>query len=193
MGTTENTVPEFYAQDRQEWRKWLEQNHAAYSGVWLVYYRKGTGKPYVKYEDAVEEALCFGWIDSKLNKLDEERYIQLYSPRKARSQWSKPNKERVEKLIAEGLMTSAGLEKIEEAKKNGMWLQSDAVENLEIPQDLAEALKANQAAHDNFMAFSNSSKKNILWWVSRAKRPETRQKRVEETVRLAAENIRANH
>ncbi len=193
MAQLDNAIPTFYAEDRREWREWLATNHAILQGIWLIYYKKASGKSSVSYAESVEEALCFGWIDSRKNMLDDERSVQLFSPRKARSLWSKLNKERVEKLIEQGLMTGAGLKKIEAARQNGLWTQYDMIEALEVPQDLERGLAANQLAHANFMAFSNSSKKIILWWIGSAKRPETRLKRIEETVQLAAENIRANH
>jgi uncharacterized protein YdeI (YjbR/CyaY-like superfamily) len=186
-------VGQFYARDRQEWRAWLAEHHASATGVWLIYYKKESGKPRVAYADAVEEALCFGWIDSRPNALDDERYMQLFSPRKPKSPWSKLNKERVERLIAQGMMTSAGMEKIELAKRNGTWGQYDAIEDLTMPDDLATALAANPEAQRNFDAFPPSSKKNIFWWIISARRPETRQKRVEETTQLAAKNLTANH
>lgn len=183
----------FYARDRREWRAWLEQNHATTSGVWLIYYKKESGKPRVEYADAVEEALCFGWIDSKRNAIDDESSIQLFSPRKAKSVWSKLNKQRIEKLTAQGLIAPAGLAKIEAAKQDGSWDTLNAIDALTMPPDLEAALAANDAARTNFDAFPPSSKKIILWWIESAKRPETRAKRVEETVTLAAQNIRANH
>jgi uncharacterized protein YdeI (YjbR/CyaY-like superfamily) len=161
--------------------------------VWLIYYKKESGKPRVAYDEAVEEALCFGWVDSRPNALDEERYMQLFSPRKPKSPWSKLNKERAEKLIEQGLMTAAGLGKIEAAQRDGSWNRYDAVEDLTMPDDLASALAANPTANANFNAFSSSSKKVILWWIASAKRPETRLKRIQETVTLAAKNIKANH
>ena len=177
---------------RAEWRKWLKQNHTRAEGVWLISYKKATGKPRVEYDVAVEEALCFGWIDSKGNKLDDERSMLWFAPRKARTGWSKPNKARVEKLIAAGLMAPAGLAKIEAAKQDGSWNALDAIEALEIPPDLAAALSANPIAQQHFDAFPRSVKRGILEWISTAKKPETRAKRVEETARLATENIRAN-
>lgn len=183
----------FYAKDRAEWRHWLEQNHASSRGVWLVYYKKDSGKPRVSYGEAVEEALCFGWVDSRPNALDDERYLQLFSPRKPGSPWSKLNKQRVEKLTEHGAMTPAGLEKVEAAKRDGSWGKWDAVEELVVPADLEEALCADKAAGENFQAFSRSSKKNILWWIESAKHPKTRSKRIGETVALAAKNIKANH
>ncbi len=190
---SEPGVEQFYAHDRREWRKWLEEHHATSSGVWLIYYKKGSGKPRVEYAEAVEEALCFGWIDSRTNKIDDERYIQLFSPRKPKSPWSQSNKERIVRLIEQGLMTAAGLEKIEAAKKNGSWNTYDHIEELAVPDDLKAALVANQTAQEYFSAFSSSSKKTILWWIASAKRPETRAKRIAETVRLAAQNLKANH
>ena len=182
-----------YAPNRRAWREWLADNHATSPGVWLIYYKKKTGKPRVSYDEAVEEALCFGWIDSRPNKLDEERYQQLFSPRKPNSPWSKLNKDRVERLTRDGLMTAAGLTKVEQAQQNGAWTIYDAIEELSIPPDLGAALSADAVANANFAAFSASSKKNILWWIASAKRPETRAKRIAETVRLAAQNQRANH
>lgn len=178
----------FYARDRKEWRKWLEKNYATSSGIWLIYYKKGTDGPCVSYEEAVEEALSFGWIDSKINKLDEERYMQIFTPRKPKSIWSKINKQRVKKLIKNGLMTPAGLEKIETAKKDGSWYFLDDIENLVIPEDLREALDASPPAKANFENFSDSIKKQILYWIKSAKRPETRIKRIEKVVMLASEN-----
>lgn len=177
---------------RAEWRKWLEKNHTRKDGVWLVSYKKATGKPRVEYDQAVEEALCFGWIDSKGGKLDDERTMLWMSPRKAGSGWSKPNKERIERMVAEGKMTAAGMEKIEAAKKDGSWTALDAVEALEIPDDLATAFNAYPDARGNFDAFPRSARRAILEWISNAKKPETRARRVEETARLAQDNVRAN-
>lgn len=179
--------------NRPAWREWLAENHKHVPGVWLVFYKKDTGSSTLTYVDAVEESLCYGWIDSHIRKLDDVRRQQLFTPRKSKSPWSKINKERVERLTAGGLMTPAGIEKIEAAKSNGMWSASDAVEALTVPDDLSALLAANPIAAANFAAFSPSARKIILWWVTGAKRPETRAKRVEETVRLAALNKRANH
>jgi uncharacterized protein YdeI (YjbR/CyaY-like superfamily) len=177
---------------RAEWRAWLEQNHTRKEGIWLVTYKKTTGKPRVEYDESVEEALCFGWIDSKGNKLDEERSLLWFAPRKKGSNWAAPNKVRVKRLIAAGLMTPAGLAKIDAAKADGSWSALDAVEALEVPQDLAAALGSYSVAGQNFEAFPRSAKRAILEWIANAKRPETRAKRIEETARLAQDNIRAN-
>ncbi|HZU70835.1 MAG TPA: YdeI/OmpD-associated family protein [Ktedonobacteraceae bacterium] len=186
--STNDQLERFYARDRQEWRAWLEQNAATAKGVWLIYYKQNSNQPRVSYDEAVEEALCFGWIDSRPNTLDDERYMQLFSPRKPKSPWSKSNKQRVEKLIQQGLMTAAGLKAIEIAKKNGMWNVYDAIEALTMPEDLREALVANNVANANFEAFSNSTKKQLLWWVESAKRPETRSKRIQQIVLSAEQN-----
>ncbi|MFN6563953.1 MAG: YdeI/OmpD-associated family protein [Nostoc sp. ChiSLP01] len=178
----------FCPNSREEWRKWLEKNHLTSSGVWLIYYKVKSGKPSVRYSEAVKEALCFGWIDSKVKSLDAERYMQIFTPRKPNSVWSKLNKQYIEELIEEGLIAKAGLEKIAIAKQNGAWNSLDAIEALTIPSDLNQALEANKTAKDYFEAFSNSSKKNILFWIESAKRPETRLKRIEQTVNSAAHN-----
>jgi uncharacterized protein YdeI (YjbR/CyaY-like superfamily) len=177
---------------RAEWRRWLEQNHTRTQGVWLISFKKATGKPRVEYDEAVEEALCFGWIDSKSLKLDDERTMLWFTARKRGTGWSKPNKERVERLIAAGLMTEAGMVKITAAQHDGSWNALDAVEALEIPLDLAAALAGYPSAQANFEAFPRSVKRSILEWIASAKTPATRAKRVEETARLAADNIRAN-
>lgn len=176
------------AKDRKTWRAWLSKNHATQKGIWLVFYKKHTGKPTVSYEDAVQEALCYGWIDSTVRTIDEERYMQLFTPRKAGSNWSDLNKRRVKKLIEQGSMTGTGLRKIEEAKKDGSWRNLDAVEKLKIPPDLLKALSSNSKTKKNFEGLSPSRKKQFLWWIESAKTTGTRQKRIAETVLLVAEN-----
>lgn len=181
-----------HPQTRAEWRAWLAQHHTQTAGVWLISYKKATGKPQFSYDAAVEEALCFGWIDSKPNKLDSERSMLWFAPRKSGTGWSRLNKTRVERLIAQGLMQPAGLAKIEAAKQDGSWTALDAVEALEIPPDLAQALAAYELAQQNFEAFPRSVKRGILEWIASAKKPETRTKRITETAQLAAQNLRAN-
>jgi uncharacterized protein YdeI (YjbR/CyaY-like superfamily) len=183
----------YYAKDKAAWRKWLQKNYNKLKAVWLIYYKPLSGKTRVSYNDAVDEAICFGWIDSKPNKLDELKSIQFFAPRKPKSNWSKVNKERVPRLIKEGRMTAAGLNIIDAAKKNGAWDALNEVEEMIIPDDLLRALKKNRTAYEYFMAFPKSSKKNILEWLHNAKQDETRSKRITETARLAKENIRANH
>ena len=183
---------QFYAQTRAEWRAWLLEHHNNSSGVWLVFNKKTSGLPYLSYDEQVEEALCFGWVDSKPGKFDDQRSMLYFAPRKAKSGWSKPNKERIARLIEQGLMTPAGLAKIKAAKQDGSWEKLDGVEALEIPDDLAQALSGFPNATANFEAFPRSVKRGILEWIVQTKKPQTRAKRLEETARLAEENIRAN-
>jgi uncharacterized protein YdeI (YjbR/CyaY-like superfamily) len=189
---TEAPANSIHPLSRQEWRAWLIENHTRTEGVWLIMYKKASGKPRVDYEEAVEEALCVGWIDSKGNKLDDERTMLWIAPRQPGSGWSKPNKDRVERLMAAGLMLPAGLAKIEAAQQDGSWTALDSVERLEIPPDLQAAFDAHLPAAQNFEAFPRSVKRGILEWISNARKPETRAKRIDETARLAAENVRAN-
>lgn len=188
MPKFEEQLETIYASDRQRWRTWLEEHHETYLGIWLIYYKVGSGKPSIKYSEAVKEALCFGWIDSKVKSLDEERYQQIFTPRKPQSVWSKLNKQYIEELITQGLMTAAGLDKINRAKQDGSWTTLDAIEALIIPADLQQALGTNAIANQNFQAFNNSTKKNILFWIDSAKRPETRLKRITQTLNSAAQN-----
>ncbi|HAJ59334.1 MAG TPA: hypothetical protein DCP31_08740 [Cyanobacteria bacterium UBA8543] len=188
MPKPNNQLETFQAKDRKEWREWLKKNHHTSLGVWLICYKVKSGKPSVQYSEAVKEALCFGWIDSKVKSLDAERYMQIFTPRKRKSVWSKLNKQYIEELIEQGLMTEAGLVKIEAAKQDGSWNTLDAIEELIIPVDLKQALEANETAKRYFEAFSKSSKKNILFWIESAKRPETRLKRIEQTISSAAQN-----
>ncbi|AFZ29268.1 hypothetical protein Glo7428_0676 [Gloeocapsa sp. PCC 7428] len=178
----------FQAQNRQQWREWLEKNHDTSRGIWLLYYKVKSGKPSITYSEAVKEALCFGWIDSKVRSLDTESYIQIFTPRKPKSVWSKLNKQYIEELIEQGLMTEAGFKKIETAKQDGSWTTLDASEALIIPADLQQALAANEIANKHFAEFSNTTKKNILFWITSAKRLETRLKRIEQTINSAAQN-----
>jgi uncharacterized protein YdeI (YjbR/CyaY-like superfamily) len=177
---------------RAAWRAWLASNHTRPEGVWLITYKKAAGKPRFEYDEAVEEALCFGWVDSKPAKLDDERSMLWFAPRKPDTGWSRPNKERIERMVAQGLMAPAGLAKVEAAKKDGSWTALDAVEALEIPAALAAALAGHPDAARHFEAFPRSVKRGILEWIANAKKPETRARRVEETARLAADNVRAN-
>ena len=179
------------ADDRATWRAWLEANHASETGAWLVTWRKGHG-PVLDYGEAVEEALCFGWVDSRGGGVDERRTKLYFAPRKARSAWSASNKERVARLIATGLMRPAGLAAIERAKANGSWTALDEVERGVVPADLAEALEEHPPAAERFGAFPWSARRAILVWIADAKRPETRAARVLETARRAARNERAN-
>ncbi|MEA5565125.1 YdeI/OmpD-associated family protein [Anabaena sp. UHCC 0399] len=188
MPNFDNQLETFHAPNRQAWREWLENNHQNYIGMWLIYYKVKSGKPSIKYSEAVKEALCFGWIDSKVKSLDADRYMQIFTPRKSKSVWSKLNKQYIAELIEQNLMTEAGLAKITVAKQDGSWTSLDAIEALIIPDDLQQALAANADANQYFTAFSNSTKKNILSWIANAKRPETRMKRIEQTINSATQN-----
>jgi uncharacterized protein YdeI (YjbR/CyaY-like superfamily) len=177
--------------DRAAWRRWLVKRHTQRDAVWLLLHKKASDGQSPGYEEAVEEALCFGWIDSTVNRLDERRNLQLFAPRKPRSTWSASNKERVAQLERKGLLAQAGIAAIEAAKENGSWSARDAVERLEEPPDLIAGLDASPAAREHWGTFSPSSRKGILWWIVSAKRPATRARRVEETVRMAAKGLRA--
>ena len=181
-----------HAETRTEWRRWLAANHASSPGVWLVSWRTATGKPAVGYAQSVEEALCVGWIDSLNRTIDDERTQQLFTPRRPGSRWSRSNKERVERLLADGLIEPAGLAAIEAAKASGAWTALDEVENLVVPDDLAAALAAHPAAAEHWEAFPPSVRRAILVWILDAKRPETRARRIAETASEAAAGRRAN-
>lgn len=183
----------FYAKSRKEWRKWLQRNHLSKKTVWLILHKKDSTTPSVSYMEAVEEALCFGWIDAKTFGKDEASYYQSFTRRKPKSNWSAINRGRVAKLEKMNLMTSAGLDAIKTAKENGSWNASEDIDNRTIPSDLKRSLNKNKAALKHFGSFPPSSQKIILSWIQNAKRPETRLKRIETTVMLAAKNIRANH
>ena len=185
-------TPNFHAKDRQAWRKWLEQNHATEKGLWLIIYKKSSDTPSVYYKEAVDEALCFGWVDSKPNKRDEESYFQYFSKRNPKSNWSKVNKEKVARLLEQGLMSEAGLEMIRIAKETGTWTALDDVENLVIPDDLKAELDKYPNAFFHFEQFPRSAKRGILEWIFNAKRAATRSKRIAATASLANQNIRAN-
>lgn len=180
-----------YVRDRTQWRAWLDANHATSRGVWLIFDKKSAGRERLPYGDAVEEALCFGWIDSLARPIDEAQYQQLFTPRKPTSVWSRPNKERVERLRAAGLLRPAGIAAIEIAHRNGSWSSRDAADALEIPPDLAEALDRARNARRHFDAFPPSARRAYLYWVASAKRPETRAKRVRAVVDLASRNQKA--
>ena len=189
---TYNGIPTFYAKSRKEWRKWLTKNHETEKAVWLIIYKKESGTPSVYYPEAVDEALCFGWIDSKANKRDEASYYQYFAKRNPKSKWSKVNKEKVAKLIEQDLIQPAGYHMITLAKETGTWTALDDVDNITLPEDLQQLFAKNKTAFTNWEAFSRSIKRGILEWILNARRPETRQKRIEETVTLAEKNIKAN-
>jgi len=182
----------FHAHSQEAWREWLSQNHERKEGIWFITNKKHTGKPRVDLPEAIDEAICFGWIDSKTRSLDAERSMFWFTPRKPKTGWSRLNKQRVERLLAAGRIAPPGLAKIDAAKADGSWYALDGVEATEIPADLAAAFSQFEHAKANFDAFPRFTKRTILEWISNAKRPETRARRVEVTARLAEQNIRAN-
>jgi uncharacterized protein YdeI (YjbR/CyaY-like superfamily) len=175
-----------------EWRSWLEENAGRGEGVWLVSWKKASGRPAMSYDEAVTEALAFGWVDSVPRKLDDDRTMLYYAPRKPGSGWARPNKVRVARLEAEGRMAPAGAAAVASAKADGSWSKLDDVEDLVVPPDLADALAAHPPAADEWEAFPRSAKRGILEWIVQAKKPETRAKRVAETAEMAARGERAN-
>jgi uncharacterized protein YdeI (YjbR/CyaY-like superfamily) len=188
----ENIRTEYYPQTRKAWRSWLKKNHAALQSVWLILYKKGTGKPSLTYSEVVEEALCYGWIDSKPNRRDEESYFLFIAPRKPKSAWSALNKKRIEQLLGKNKIAPAGMQKIEAAKKDGSWQALDKIEALEMPVLLKKAFAKNITGLTNFSRFPSGTKKQIYQWIESAKTTPTRIKRITETVMLAEKNIRAN-
>jgi uncharacterized protein YdeI (YjbR/CyaY-like superfamily) len=181
----------FFASTTADWRAWLAQNCRSEKEVWLIIYHKNSGTPSVRYHEAIEHALCYGWIDSQAGKRDADSSHLRLTPRNPRSTWSTVNRERAAKMIKLGLMTEHGQALIDLARANGTWQVLPDAEA--IPDDLQELLNRNEAAGKNFQNFPPSSKRLILEWVATAKRPDTRQRRINQTVNLAAVNIRANH
>jgi uncharacterized protein YdeI (YjbR/CyaY-like superfamily) len=179
-------MKKIYIKDRTEWRDWLSDNHDKEAEVWLIYCKVETGKPSIEYEASVEEALCFGWVDSIIKKLDETKYARKFTPRKADSVWSESNKKRVGKLIEAGLMTEHGMRKVEAAKRNGRWDEPVQKPELtfEMPPEFREALARNKAAKENFDKLAATYQKQYTGWIEFAKRPETRERRIRESIRL---------
>jgi len=188
-----NSVPTFYARTIHEWRIWLQENGQSEKSVWLIVYHKKSKTPSVHFHDAIEHALCFGWVDSKAIKRDHESFYLSFSPRNPKSTWGKINRERAEKMIKMGLMTPSGQTLIDLAKKMGTWEAFADAQNLVMPNDLQTLFDNNEAAFKNFQTFPPSSKRTILEWIAKAKKPETRQQRIVQTVDLASNNIKANH
>ena len=180
-----------YFKNDTQWRNWLHNNHNSSKGVYLIFYRVNSDKESMRWEEAVQVAICYGWIDSTVKKLDEERRRQMFTPRKDKSVWSKLNKTYIEKLIANDLMHESGLKKIETAKQNGSWESLDAVENLEMHNDLVLAFAKNKIALNNYNNFSPSYRKSYLYWLNQAKRDETRAIRILEIISLCEQNIKS--
>jgi uncharacterized protein YdeI (YjbR/CyaY-like superfamily) len=179
--------PIYHPESRAAWRAWLAANHATERGVWVVSWRSAAPQQRVPYEELVEEALCFGWIDSTVNILDDHRGLQLMTPRRPRSMWSRLNRDRVARLEAAGQLTDAGRRAVELAQANGWWTILDPVEDLVVPDDLADALDATPTAREHWDGFAPSTRKQLLWWVVSAVKPDTRARRIARIVDEAAQ------
>lgn len=175
----------FHPANEQEWRNWLEENHMEKQSIWLIYYKKSSGKSNLVWSEAVDQALCFGWIDSTARPIDEHTYMQFFTKRKPKSPWSKINKEKVKRLLAENLIAEAGLKSIEIAKENGAWTFLDEVEELIVPDDLNSAFELHTGSKEFFEGLSKSVRKMMLHWIVSAKQDATRQKRIQEIAEKA--------
>jgi uncharacterized protein YdeI (YjbR/CyaY-like superfamily) len=184
---TKQIIEEFYPETKQHLREWFQKNHLDKDAVWLIYFKKHTGKPSVAWTDAVDEALCFGWIDSKAETIDKDTYRQYFCKRKPSSTWSKVNKQKIENLTAKGLISLAGIKVIEIAKQNGTWTILDDVEELIVPIDLEIAFEAFSNAKDYYSSLSSSKQKILLSWIALAKTEATKQKRILEIAENAAQ------
>ena len=184
-------VPRVQPKSRKAWRTWLEKHHATSAGTWLVYAKKHSGLPSLTYNDAVEEALCFGWIDSKINPIDDDFYMQMFTPRKPKSAWSRLNKDRVKRLLAEGRMTAAALAVVKAAKASGGWNANEHAEQLIIPPDLERAIRANPQASRNWASYTDSRRRGVLYRLAGAKRPPTRAKYLQQIIENMARNLSA--
>jgi uncharacterized protein YdeI (YjbR/CyaY-like superfamily) len=174
-----------------DWRNWLEENHMIKKNVWIVLQKKGSKKPGIRYEEAVLEAVAYGWIDGKMKRLNDDEFKQRFTPRRNKSNWSMSNRKRAEKLIVEGRMTPAGLRSVEEAKLSGRWDKAYSTKQVvETPKDLITALSENRAAYDNFNAFPRYAKYMYIHWINEAKRSNTRQRRIDTVVNRAEKNLK---
>ncbi len=178
-------MKQVYLKTRDEWRTWLSKHHTTDTYVWLVFFKKETGKPTIEYDASVEEALCFGWVDSIIKKIDTERYVRKFTPRKLESLWSDSNKKRVKKMIAQGRMTEFGLARIAEARQSGLWYKSPRPNiSFEIPEEFDRALQQNKKAQQFFEQLAPSYQRQYIGWITVAKRLETKEKRIKESVAL---------
>ncbi|SHM14194.1 YdeI family protein [Chitinophaga sp. CF418] len=186
----DKVIETFYPANRLQWRQWLQEHHSTTQSIWLIYYKKKADTATITWSDAVDEALCFGWIDSTSRPIDDEKFMQFFTRRKANSVWSKINKGKVQRLIGEGLMMQAGYESIEIAKRNGSWSILDDVEELKIPKDLEKAFKSHPGSKAYFVSLSRSVRKGFLQKLVLAKRTETREKRITEIVAFVAQQLK---
>lgn len=175
----------YYPVNRKEWRRWLAKNHSSQNEIWIIYYKKHTGKPRIPYDDAVEEALCYGWIDSTVKSIDDEKYCQKFTPRNNKSNWSELNKKRVSTLLKNGKMTKFGLAKINAAKANGCWAKTNlSAKEIEIPKEFKTALDTNPSAYNFYKSLAPSYKKNYINWIDSAKKKETKLRRTNKAIGL---------
>lgn len=178
-------MKQVYVTNRKKWRDWLSRHHATETEVWLIFYRKETSKPAIAYEAAVEEALCFGWIDSIIKEIDDEKYARKFTPRRDKSKWSALNKRRANKMVRAGKMTEAGLAKIRRAKKAGLWDHDPSPQiSVDIPPEFAKVLARNKKAKENFDNLAASYRKHYIGWIAVAKRPDTKERRIQESIAL---------
>ena len=186
-------IKTYYAASVEDWHNWLKDNHLIEKSIFLICYKKESKVPTITYYEALEEALCFGWIDSKINKRDDLSFYQYFAKRNPKSNWSRVNKQKIESLISQNRLFPAGLEMVELAKKNGTWNALDAVENLEIPIDLEFEFQKNPVALEHFNQFSRSTKRAILEWLFNAKKEETRAKRIQEILEQSKNNLKPSN
>ncbi|HFK5506645.1 MULTISPECIES: YdeI/OmpD-associated family protein [Elizabethkingia] len=186
-------IETYCPKSQTDWRHWLKKNHKSKQSVWLIYHTKKSNVPSLSWSDAVDEALCFGWIDSTRKKINDISFMQFFSKRKPKSNWSKINKEKVQQLIDSKRMTKQGYESVEIAKQNGYWTILDEIEEVIIPEDLEIAFKKYNGSKDYFLSLSKSTRKIILSWIILVGKQETRQKRIEEVVESAALNLKPKH
>ena len=178
-------MKQLYVTNRNEWRDWLSKNYTAEAGIWLIFYKKETSRPTIAYEAAVEEALCFGWIDSIIKKIDAAKYVRKFTPRSGKSKWSQLNKKRANKMVKQGRMTEVGLAKIKTAKKTDLWDKDPRPRiSLDIPPEFAKALARNKKAKETFDKLAPSYRRHYIGWITVAKRPETKKRRIEESIAL---------
>jgi uncharacterized protein YdeI (YjbR/CyaY-like superfamily) len=182
-----------YFKNAAEWRKWLHKNHSNSKGIYLIFYKVDSPIESMRWEEAVQVAICYGWIDSTVQKIDSEKRKQVFTPRKDKSVWSKLNKSYVEKLISENLIHESGLTKIETAKINGSWSTLDKVEDLIVPSDLKTAFEKNKKAFENYQCFSPSYRKSYLYWLNQAKREATRNSRIVDIISFCERNIKSRN
>jgi uncharacterized protein YdeI (YjbR/CyaY-like superfamily) len=181
-----------YFRSITEWRSWLGESHEDEKAIWIIIQKKASNKPGIRYEEAVLEAVAHGWIDGKMKRLNDDEFMQRITPRRRNSVWSLRNRERAERLISEGRMTPAGLKAVEEAKQNGRWdrAYSSSRGAVDVPKDLIEALRKNQAAHENFESFPPSARFMYIHWINEAKRQDTRERRIYTVVVRSEKDLR---